>query len=145
MKSVLVTGATGFIGRNLIELLIKKDIKIYAYVKDNDPGIEWLSKNGVENFIYENDLKKANQFNINTCIHLASYGVKYTDKDVQTMVDVNIKLAAKKFMLEMDATSLLLQAVVLNMVHKKRGRLMKLHCLILKIFMLHLRFLQKQY
>lgn len=98
MKSVLITGATGFIGRNLIELLVKKSIEIYAYVKDNDPGIEWLSKNGVKNFIYESDLQKANQFNINVCIHLASYGVKYTDKDVQTMVDVNIKLAAEIFM-----------------------------------------------
>lgn len=95
MYSVLVTGATGFLGKNLIELLNEKKVNVVAYVLDNDPEMDWLKKSGVTSFIYERDLDASDAVEIDTCIHLASYGVKYTDKDIDTIVDVNIKLACK--------------------------------------------------
>ncbi len=95
MRKVFVTGATGFIGKNLVELLLEKNIKIVAYVLENDPGIEWLRSNGVTEFIYEKDLDRDDAVEFDACIHLASYGVKYTDKDLGLITDINIKLACK--------------------------------------------------
>lgn len=95
MHNVLVTGATGFLGKNLIELLNEKKINVVAYVLNNDQNIEWLKRKGVKSFIYEKDLNISDAVEIDTCIHLASYGVKYTDKDIETIADVNIKLACK--------------------------------------------------
>ncbi len=95
MRKVFVTGATGFIGKNLVELLLEKNIEIIAYVLENDPGIEWLKANGVNHFVYEKDLDKTEFVDFDTCIHLASYGVKYTDKNIDLITDINIKLACR--------------------------------------------------
>ncbi|ADQ41734.1 NAD-dependent epimerase/dehydratase [Caldicellulosiruptor acetigenus I77R1B] len=49
MKSVLVTGANGFIGKNLIEhLRVREDVKIYCYGRDNN-------FNDLESYIEEVD------------------------------------------------------------------------------------------
>lgn len=32
---ILITGATGFIGQNLVSLLLKKDIEIFCLVREN--------------------------------------------------------------------------------------------------------------
>ena len=95
MKKILITGATGFVGKNIIEYLIaQKDIKIVAFVDINDLfGISYLKSKGVE-IIFENDFEKYNDA-IDYCLHLASYGVLYGDRDVSRMIDVNIKLSIK--------------------------------------------------
>jgi short-subunit dehydrogenase len=57
-KNYLVTGGTGFIGKNLCELLIKKKHTVYAITKKQD---QYLKNIGV-NFIKNNfeDIKKTN-------------------------------------------------------------------------------------
>jgi len=95
MNKVLITGASGFIGKNIVELLIEKKIKIIAFLsKDDDLGFNALMKMGVHEFLYENDLFRTDIY-FDSCIHLASYGVEYGKDDYDIMLDVNIKLATK--------------------------------------------------
>ena len=47
-KKILITGAGGFIGSNLVEKLLKKNFKVTALVQynvDNDYG--WLDKDKI--------------------------------------------------------------------------------------------------
>lgn len=57
MKSVLVTGGTGFIGSHLIDALLSKDYKIYCLVR-NFNKLKWLEDKPVE-FI-KSDLNSSN-------------------------------------------------------------------------------------
>ena len=92
---VLITGATGFIGRNLIESFLKDDMySLLALTSKNDfhgqallnkYKIPWITSDSFDSF----------KGNIDYCIHLASYGVAYGDRDLDTMVDVNIGLSEK--------------------------------------------------
>ena len=94
METVLISGATGFIGKNLIErFLLENKYKVIAYVLENDfNGIDFLKKNNVD---YISSLDSSTIKNIDYCIHLASYGVSYTDRDIDTMLDVNVKFTAR--------------------------------------------------
>ena len=44
MKKVLVTGATGFVGRHLVELLTTLDIEIYAVVRNEEKAKSFLGQ-----------------------------------------------------------------------------------------------------
>ena len=44
MKSVIVTGATSFIGVHLIKELLKQNYKVYAVVRPNSKNIERLPR-----------------------------------------------------------------------------------------------------
>ena len=93
MKTVFITGATGFIGKNVLERLMREDnYKILCLAAENDKeGISFLEKNHIA-YIYQKDFDSFNE-NIDFCIHLASYGVAYGARDLDWMIDVNIKLA----------------------------------------------------
>ena len=47
--SYFVTGATGFIGRNLVELLLEREGTVYVLVREGSKGrLEELRLNGVD-------------------------------------------------------------------------------------------------
>ena len=48
MKNVLITGATGFIGRHVVKANLKKGNRVCALVLPNDEGEAWLREQGVE-------------------------------------------------------------------------------------------------
>lgn len=96
-KKILVTGATGFIGKNLVESL-KEKFEVYALILDEKeknviPQINyilWKTFFDRENEIKTLDGKKFGK--IDTVIHLASYGVNPKDNDIDKMIESNISL-----------------------------------------------------
>jgi nucleoside-diphosphate-sugar epimerase len=106
MKSVLVTGATGFIGYNLITRLMELgyDISILDLKSVGDLEATMLKpyKNKIKRIFWEDiageeirteDNERLGK--IDCCIHLASYGVNPKDKDLDKIIDGNIKLLQK--------------------------------------------------
>jgi nucleoside-diphosphate-sugar epimerase len=71
---VLISGATGFIGKNLILAMLEKDITVYAIIRKNT-DIKHLPKK-VKTFVFENDINELMNFikkqKFNGVIHLAS-------------------------------------------------------------------------
>ena len=108
-KKILVTGATGFIGKNLVESL-KEKFEIYALILDEKeknviPQIDyilWKTFFDRENEIKTLDGKKLGK--IDTVIHLASYGVNPKDNDIDKMVESNINLT-KDLILNLERVS----------------------------------------
>ena len=79
-KRILITGATGFIGSNIINLLLKKNIYIYDILRQknkNNKNIKKLQKNKKYHPIFYkkfNELeKKLKKINVNTVINCATY------------------------------------------------------------------------
>lgn len=96
-KKILITGATGFIGRNIINNL-KEKFKIYALLlKENErmliPQVEYILW---EDFFNKNKeiitLEGKKVEKIDSVIHLASYGVNPQDNDIDKMIESNIIL-----------------------------------------------------
>lgn len=108
-KKILVTGATGFIGKNLVESL-KEKFEIYALILDEKeknviPQIDyilWKTFFDRENEIKTLDGKKIGK--IDTVIHLASYGVNPKDNDIDKMIESNINLT-KDLILNLERVS----------------------------------------
>ena len=108
-KKILVTGATGFIGKNLVESL-KEKFEVYALILDEKeknfiPQIDyilWKTFFDRENEIKTLDGKKLGK--IDTVIHLASYGVNPKDNDIDKMVESNINLT-KDLILNLERVS----------------------------------------
>ena len=108
-KKILVTGATGFIGKNLVESL-KEKFEVYALILDEKekniiPQIDyilWKTFFDRENEIKTLDGKKLGK--IDTVIHLASYGVNPKDNDIDKMIESNINLT-KDLILNLERVS----------------------------------------
>ena len=95
MINVLVTGASGFVGKNVVDRFLQdKRYKLIAFVDKNDQiGRDYLINKKIECF--DEDTLNSFSNNVDFCIHLASYGVAYGARDIDTMIDVNIKLTLK--------------------------------------------------
>lgn len=84
MKNILVTGATGFIGINLIKLLIQKQHNVFAVVRNEKSDISNLPKS--TNIIFcemdqiENLKSKLSGIELDMCFHLAWAGVNGIDR-----------------------------------------------------------------
>lgn len=98
--NILVTGATGFIGSNLVKKLLELQFQVYVLLRQNSSlGKKRLSN--LKNLKFINieieQLSKQNkdlpQFDI--CYHLASYGVDYRQQDLNLMVTGNINYTLK--------------------------------------------------
>ena len=108
-KKILVTGATGFIGKNLVESL-KEKFEVYALILDEKeknviPQIDyifWETFFDRENEVKTLDGKKLGK--IDTVIHLASYGVNPKDNDIDKMIESNINLT-KDLILNLERVS----------------------------------------
>ncbi|MBA7529904.1 dTDP-glucose 4,6-dehydratase [subsurface metagenome] len=101
-KSILITGAGGFIGSHLVEELVKKGCKVRAFVHYNSFNRwGWLDyvdkkiKNSIE--IFAGDVRdpngvKESMRNIDVVFHLAALiGIPYSYHSPDTYVDTNIK------------------------------------------------------
>lgn len=100
MTKVLVTGATGFIGKNLVENLSSNGYEVYAMALANEKSnIEHLMK--IENVHVITDsidqmISKVSEYeNFKYCFHLASYGVNYAHQELDEMINVNVKMLMK--------------------------------------------------
>ena len=72
MKKIIITGATSFLGRNVINGLLKDDCLIYALCRPNSPSVELLPENEKLHIVYGSladmetvllaDIKKADVF-----------------------------------------------------------------------------------
>ena len=51
MKNVLVTGSTGFIGKNLIKRLLNQDVNIYVLARNNIDNIEFAQSEKINYII----------------------------------------------------------------------------------------------
>lgn len=93
----LITGATGFIGSNLVRELLKRDWEVYAIIRNNSSiGLSRLKDLKNLNYIYINNnsfenIEYSNIPKFDACFHLAAYGVDYNQKDISQTIDANIK------------------------------------------------------
>lgn len=102
----LVTGATGFIGINLIKELLAKKWEVYVLLRE-DSNIKSICEITALHYLYEKDIiiNHKNTFEIeikfknvprfDVCFHLAAYGVDYKKQDIYKMIDGNIKYTLK--------------------------------------------------
>ena len=98
MKKILITGVTGFIGKNLLDYLLKKKYFIYAVLKKSKKNIKFAKQHKInKNFksiIFSNiyDLKKQLlNYKIDYVVHAATYYVKnHKSTDINKIIKSNI-------------------------------------------------------
>ncbi|CAN5154947.1 NAD(P)-dependent oxidoreductase [soil metagenome] len=92
----LVTGATGFVGANLVRELVRQKKHVSIIVRNRDLNFR-LKDIAASLHIYEGDLTKKSLIKIvdeikpTVIYHLAAYGVPAHQSDVNLMIDINIK------------------------------------------------------
>lgn len=95
MKSVLITGANGFVGSHLTRLFSEKKIKVYALVQENTEYETIKNLKNVEIITFDlKDLKKiyaALPYDIDVLYHLAWIGVSTTLKNNEELQLKNIE------------------------------------------------------
>ena len=97
-KKILITGSTGFIGSNILSLLLKKKIHIYAVLRDknkNNKNINKLRNNKNYHPIFYKKFyeleKKIKKIKIDTVINCATYYSNKNDiKTIQYLIQTNI-------------------------------------------------------
>ncbi len=98
MHKIAITGATGFVGRNLVEKLLKENNNSYEIalivrdenkaktIFENNESLIYIDINSVD---YKKDIKN---FNPRTVIHLASFLTSDdSEKSLENILDVNLK------------------------------------------------------
>lgn len=99
MKNILVTGATGFIGINLIKLLVQKHHNVFALVRNEKSDISDLPEN--VNTIFcemeqvDNLRDKLSEIQLDICFHLAWSGVNGTDRADYNLQMKNVRNTLK--------------------------------------------------
>jgi nucleoside-diphosphate-sugar epimerase len=95
-KKIIVTGATGFVGSNLVKYLLNKDFQIAVIVREdsNLSNLEGVI-NDIEIFCYDNNIKNLISFFKKTksefIFHLASnFIAEHEFKQVDSLVESNI-------------------------------------------------------
>ena len=94
MKKILLTGATGFVGSNILEN-VYKDNQIFILIRRKPKQKKFYHKNIF--FIKSNNLKNLNnklkKLRIDLVIHCATHYIKHHEyKDVKKLIDSNIFL-----------------------------------------------------
>lgn len=99
MKTILITGGTGFIGSHLCEYFSKKKIKVFCFDKKNKTNFHWLDNRKVKRKnikIILNDIKNKKYLEkivkkVSYIIHLAAeISIPYSYINPQKFVETNI-------------------------------------------------------
>ncbi len=97
-KKILITGSTGFVGSNIINLLLKKNVHIYDVLRNknrqNKKIREFKKKKNYSPIFYKkfNELeKKLKKIKIDIVVNCATYYTAKNDiKDIENLVQTNI-------------------------------------------------------
>ena len=133
MKKVLVTGAGGFIGSQLVENLLKKKFNVRAFIKyssTNDLG--WLKNIKNKNLeIFHGDISDYDSVhesfkNVEFVFNLAALiSVPYSFKNPESFINTNVKglLNVNDIIIEAQKTKITKSSDLNNVVNqvKKRG------------------------
>lgn len=90
---LLISGATGFIGRNLTEKLLKENNDVYAVVRPTSKKNELDKK--VKSYVFNNDINQLIKFmekeKFDGVVHLASlFLVNHKPEDISELVNSNV-------------------------------------------------------
>ncbi len=94
-KTYLVTGGTGFIGRNIVNDLLKQKFKVVVYDNEFRGSIKKLKNKEIK--FYKGDIRNQKQFfkilqNVDVIIHLAYInGTKFFYEKPELVLDVAVK------------------------------------------------------
>jgi len=98
MKKILITGATGFIGKNLLNYFLKKKYFIYAILRKSKKNIKFSKEHKInKNFksIIFSDIynlkKQLLNYKIDYVVHAATHYVKkHKSSDINKIIESNI-------------------------------------------------------
>jgi nucleoside-diphosphate-sugar epimerase len=96
MKNIIITGATGFVGSNLVRFLLKKNFKIFIIIRFDSDLVNLLDiKSDIEIFRYDNQISNLiDYFSIVkpiTVFHLASHIiVEHESNQIDSLIQSNI-------------------------------------------------------
>lgn len=95
-KSILVTGATGFVGTNLVRRLLKTNNKLHIVLRPDSTNLWRIRGLAIKN-VHELDLlderslkRKISKIHPQVIFHLAAYGSYPAEKDFQRTFAVNV-------------------------------------------------------
>jgi UDP-glucose 4-epimerase len=94
-KSVLLTGATGFIGRHMAALLVARNCEVVSLQRSTEPV------NGISQTLALSDIELGTIVaalggrKFDWLVHLAGYGVRPQDRDTEKMFSVNVDMARR--------------------------------------------------
>lgn len=97
MANVLVTGASGFIGVHLVTRLLSNGNTVTVLARSSSAlAADWCNRVHVvacDDFS-ETNLRRLLNSPVETVFHLAAYGVRPTDRDIDEMLRINVELPA---------------------------------------------------
>ena len=97
VASALVTGASGFIGAHLVARLLSEGVQVTVLARSSSllPA-EWRERVRVvaSDDFGESNLRRLLNAPVETVFHLAAYGVKPDQRDIDQMLRINVELAA---------------------------------------------------
>lgn len=95
MQNIIITGATGFVGSNLVKFLLKKDFKIYVILRQDSDLANLTDINEIEVFRYDYEVGNLIDFfkiiKPIKVFHLASnFIAEHTSSQIDSLIQSNI-------------------------------------------------------